>query len=420
MSKEGQKHIVAGIVGNVLEWFDYGIYGYFAVIISANFFPKGDPMVSLILSFMVFGLGFVARPVGGIIFGHLGDKVGRKDMLSITVIMMGASTFIMGLLPTYQSIGIAAPILLTTVRLLQGIACGGEWGNAVSFLGEYAKPNNRSFIVGFSQMGTATGLLLGAFMGWLFNNFMSQEMLYSWGWRIAFLFGLVIAFFGYYMRKGIEETPVFQKTEAVKAPIREVFKNHTGTMIRHFFLACTGHLTYWLIFSYMVTYINVFLKLPMKTGFSLTAITLLAYIITLPFFCIMADKFGRKTIMIVGGGGILILGYPLFSVLAKTTSFGQMAFVVSILAILFAAWNGPIMCLMNELYPTKVRVTGFSIPYQLTSAIFGGTAAMVATWLVSATGNVMAMPIYILAVMAVSLLTLIFFIKETKDVDYDA
>lgn len=420
MSKEANKHVAAGIIGNVLEWFDYGLYGYFAVIISANFFPNDDPMASLILSFMVFGLGFIARPVGGVIFGRLGDKIGRKDMLSLTVIMMGGSTFVMGLLPTYQAIGIAAPILLTTARLIQGIACGGEWGNAVAFLGEYAKPNNRAFIVGFSQMGTATGLLLGALTGWLFNNIMTQEALYSYGWRIAFLLGIVIAFFGYYMRKGIEETPVFQGTEKVEAPVREVFKNHTGTMIRHFFLAATGHLTYWLIFSYMVTYVNVFLKLPMKTGFSLTAVTLLAYIIALPFFCSLADKFGRKPIMMVGGGGILLLGYPLFSVLAKITSFGSMTLVVSILAILFAAWNGPIMSLMNELYPTKVRVTGFSIPYQITSALFGGTAAMVATWLVSATGNVMAMPLYILAVMAMSLFTLIFFIPETKNVDYDA
>jgi MHS family proline/betaine transporter-like MFS transporter len=332
---------------------------------------------------------------------------------------MGISTFIMGILPNYAAIGAAAPVILTIVRLLQGISAGGEWGSAVSFLGEYAKPNNRAFIVSFSQVGSALGLLLGSLTGLLFATVMSQETLVSWGWRIAFLFGIVIAVFGYFLRKGIDETPVFKNAELVRQPIREVFKSHKKSMISQFLLCSGGTITYWLIFSYMPTYISVFLKLPVQTGFSLTALTLIVFIISLPVFGILADKFGRKPLMLISGGCIIVLGYPLFTVLAKTTSFAPMALVVALMAVFFSMLIAPATVLMSELYPAKVRVTGFSIPYQAASACFAGTAAMVATGLINMTGNVMAMPMYLCGTMVVSVATIIFLIPETKDVKYN-
>ena len=231
-----KRAVAAGFIGNVLEWFDYSIYGYFAVAISANFFSSDNEIVSLMLAFMVFGMGFVARPLGAFIFGHLGDKVGRRNTLSITVILMGICTFIMGILPTYEQIGVAAPLILVLVRLGQGISSGGEWGSAVSFLGEYSRNDNRGLIVSFSQVGSALGLLMGALTGMLFSNIMTQETLISYGWRIAFMFGIVIAIFGYLLRKNVDETPVFQNAEVVESPIREAFQNHKGTMIKQFFL----------------------------------------------------------------------------------------------------------------------------------------------------------------------------------------
>ena len=417
--KTSKRAVSAGFIGNVLEWFDYSIYGYFAVAISANFFPGDDPIVSLMLAFMVFGMGFVARPLGAFIFGHLGDKVGRRNTLSITVILMGICTFIMGILPTYNQIGAAAPLILILVRLGQGVSSGGEWGSAVSFLGEYSRNDNRGLIVSFSQVGSALGLLMGALTGMLFSNIMSQETLVTYGWRIAFMFGIVIAIFGYLLRKNVDETPVFQKAEVVESPIKEAFQNHKGTMVKQFFLSSGSFVAYWLILSYMVTYINVFLKLPISTGFSLTAASLVAYAVFLPVFGMASDKFGRKPVMLFGGGGLVLLTYPLFSVLAKTTSYAPMLLVVITLAMFFAAYAGPQTVLMNELYPAKVRVTCFSVPYQIGSAIFAGTCTSVATWLVDKTGNVMAMPMYIIAVMAVTLVTLIFFIPETKDLDYE-
>jgi MHS family proline/betaine transporter-like MFS transporter len=411
--------VVAGFIGNVLEWFDYGIYGYFAVAISHNFFVSDNEIVALLLTFMVFGLGFVVRPIGAFIFGHLGDRLGRKDTLSITVILMGGCTFIMGCLPNYAQIGVAAPIILTIVRLGQGIACGGEWGSAVSFLGEYARKDNRAFIISFSQMGTAIGLLCGASLGMLFSNVMSQEALMGWGWRIPFLFGIVIAAVGYYIRKGVDETPVFKEMEVLANPIKVAFKTHGTTIVKQFFLAGAAHITYWLIFSYMVTYVNVFLKLPLQAGFSLSAIILLTYIVVLPFNGMLADKIGRKPMMIIGGTGLCVFAYPLYSILANASTFGAMALVGIALATMFALWNGSVTCLMNELYPAKIRVTAFSLAYQFSSAVFAGTALMIATWLVDKTGNVMAMPMYIIAAQAMGLIMIVFFIKETMHLNYE-
>jgi len=405
-----------------MEWFDYGIYGYFAVAISTNFFPANDPMVSLILSFMVFGLGFIARPVGGFIFGHFGDRIGRKNTLSATVILMGGSTFIMGILPTYAQIGITAPIILTIVRLLQGIAAGGEWGSAVSFLGEYSKPNRRAFIVSFSQVGSAFGLLLGSLLGLLLSNIFSTDTLNAWGWRPAFILGILIAIFGYYIRRGVDETPVFQNTKEsekyTEKPLVNAFKDHKLGMVTCFLLISGALVTYWLILSFMPTYISQFLKLPMSSGFSLTAITLIVYMIALPISGLLADIFGRKPIMLLGAGGIVVFSYPLFNVLAHTTSYASMAVVVSLLAVIFALFNGPNTVAMSELFPANVRVSGFSVPYQLASAVFAGTALMAATWLINKTGNVMMVPIYMCATMLITLLTTIFLYKETKNISY--
>lgn len=424
--KKQTKHnsyVVAGLIGNVMEWFDYGIYGYFAVAISTNFFPADDPMVSLMLSFLVFGLGFVARPLGGFLFGHFGDKIGRKNALSLTVILMGGSTFIMGLLPTYAQVGIIAPLILTVLRMLQGIAAGGEWGSCVSFLGEYAKPNNRAFIVSFSQVGSALGLLLGSIVGLILSAELSPEAFVSWGWRPAFLFGIVIAVFGYFMRKGVDETPIFQKSKEAdtlsEKPLHDAFKDHKKGMLTVFLLMSGAFVTYWLIFTYMATYISKFLKLPMTTGFSLTAITLIAYMIGLPTSGYLADKFGRKPFMLIGSGGIVLFSYPLFNVLAHTTTYGAMAAVVTLLALIFAMFQGANTVAMSELFPASVRVSGFSIPYQIASAVFAGTAMMAATWLIARTGNVMVVPIYMCATMIITLLTTIFLFKETKDKPYD-
>ncbi|ATW26612.1 MFS transporter [Candidatus Formimonas warabiya] len=415
--------VTSGLVGNIMEWFDYSLYAYFAATISANFFPTEDPLVGLILSFLVFGLGFLARPFGGLVFGHFADKIGRKNTLSATVILMGVSTFAMGILPTYAQVGIAAPILLSLVRMLQGISCGGEWGSAVSFLGEYAKPTNRAFIVSFAQVGIALGLLLGALFGFFLSSVMPKEALDSWGWRIAFLCGIIVALFGYFLRRNVDETPAFkenlQKETITSSPLKEVFRNHKKPMITIFLLCMGGMVTYWLLFTYMATFISKFLKLPVTTGFSLTVVTLIAYSIGLLIFGYLSDRIGRKPFMVAGTAGIVFLGYPLFKILANTTTYWQMALIVSLLAFMFSSFQAANTVAMSELFPTKVRVSGFSVPYQLGAAISGGTAMAVATWLVKVTGNVMSVPVYMCSMLAITFLTVVFLYEETRDKPYE-
>ncbi|WP_371377336.1 MFS transporter [Sporomusa aerivorans] len=410
--------LLAGLIGNILEWFDYALYGFFATAISINFFPAQDALVSLMLSFMVFGLGFCARPLGGFIFGHYADKLGRKNILAATVILMGCSTFIMGVLPGYAQIGLAAPLILTAMRLVQGVAAGGEWGSCVSFLAEYAKPHNRAFIVSFSQVGSAIGLLLGALVGTVLSSWLTQDEVYAWGWRLAFGLGIFVAIIGYYIRKSVEETPLFQEhieTAGTNKPIKEAFQGYKKQMVTVFLLMSGANVTYWLVLNFMSTYISRFLKLSLTTGFTLTIITLMAYMIGLPISGYLADRFGRKPLMLIGSAGIVIGGYPLFMLLAKAGSYGEMASIVFALAFIFALFQGSNTVALSELFPTSVRCSGFSIAYQLSSAIFAGTAMAAVTWLINVTGSVMAVPLYMCGVMVITLLAVIFLYRETKD-----
>jgi MHS family proline/betaine transporter-like MFS transporter len=410
--------ILAGGVGNALEWFDYALYGFFGTVISANFFPREDPLAGLVLTFMVFGLGFVARPVGGFIFGHLGDRLGRKRVLAMTVILMGVSTMGMGLLPSYARLGVLAPIVLTLLRLCQGMAAGGEWGSCVSFLTEYAKPHNRGFIVSWSQVSSAIGLMIGALLGTLLSSSMSHDALYEWGWRIAFWFGIVVAIVGYTIRRTIAETPIFQETAAKdslsKSPLRDCLRGYKKELVTVFFLVGGGNVAYWLILNYMSTYMTQFLKLSMTTGFSLNSWILLVYMVALPICGWFTDQIGRKWMMIIGGGGVTFLSYPLFQLLAHASGFGEMAAIVAVLSIFFAAFITGLTVGVSEIFPTAVRCSGFAIAYQMATAVFGGTVMFTVTWLYRATGNVMSMPIYMSSVMFLSFLAAVFLFPETK------
>ncbi|MDR1236704.1 MAG: MFS transporter [Propionibacteriaceae bacterium] len=419
-------YVIAGISGNILEWFDFGIYSYFAVAIAANFFPKNDdPIVALMNTFMVFGLGFLARPIGGFLFGHFGDRIGRKNTLSITVVLMGVSTFAIGCLPSYSQVGVASTMILVVLRVCQGISAGGEWGNVISFLGEFSKPGNRGFIVSFSQVGSAVGLLIGSLLGLLLSTTMAPEDLNGWGWRVPFLLGIAIAVFGWFMRRSVDETPVFKEKqenqELVAIPMVEAFRSHWKTMIAVFLVTAGGFTAYWLILSYMPTYFQTFLDTSPQDAYLLSSLTLVGYGIILPISGILADKYGRKPIMLIGAIGIIVLSYPIVSVLASTNILGLRILMVMMLAMIYGLMNSAFTSAMPESFPAKVRVSGVSIPYNLGSALFGGTCSYVATWLISSNdNNPMMLPIYIIIMMCVSLLSLIFLIKETVHKDYSA
>ena len=411
------KAVLAGSVGNALEWFDYGLYGYFAAIISSQFFPSKDPVTALMLTFIVFGVGFVMRPIGGLIFGHYADRVGRRNALTWTVILMGISTFAIGCLPTYAQVGILAPVLLATCRLLQGVSTGGEWGSCMSFLAEYSTPHNRGFIVSWSQFSIAVGLLLGSGSGALLSSLLSPEAMNAWGWRLPFWSGMLIAMYGFYVRRKVDETPVFKQCEEnhtlAQTPLMDVLKNYRRETILSFGIVIGWTISYWIIMAYMPTYISKVLKFPLAVGLSYNTFLIIVFMIAIPFTGILADKVGRKPVMIGAALGFIILGYPLFYVLSTTQNPVVLLSVMAVLAILEALVCGGATVAMTEIFPTNVRCSAIAIGYNIAVACFGGTAPFVSTWLISTTGNNLAPTYYLIAGSAVSLLVLIFMAKET-------
>ncbi|QDR81722.1 MFS transporter [Sporomusa termitida] len=413
------KAVLAGSIGNALEWFDYGLYGYFASIISSQFFSSQDPVTALMLAFIVFGVGFVMRPVGGLIFGHYADRVGRRNVLTWTVMLMGVSTFIVGILPTYAQVGVLAPILLAVCRLLQGISTGGEWGSCMSFLAEYATPYNRGFIVSWSQFSIAVGLLLGSGSGAILSSLLSPEDMNAWGWRLPFLSGILIAAYGLYIRRKIDETPVFKGCEdaqaLVQTPLKTVFKHYKRETILSFGIVIGWTISYWIIMAYMPTYISKVLKFPLSVGLSFNTFLIIIFMIAIPFTGMLADKVGRKPVMMGAALGLIVLGYPVFYLLSTTESSVMFLAGLVVLAVLEAMICGGATVYMTEIFPTNIRCSAIAVGYNIAVACFGGTAPFVSTWLISVTGSNLAPTYYLIAGAMVTLLVLVLLAEETHN-----
>ncbi len=412
------KAVLGGSVGSTLEWFDYGLYAYFASIISVNFFPSKDALTSLMLAFIVYGVGFVLRPLGGIFFGRYGDKVGRIKVLAVTVTLMGVATTCIGILPTFNQIGVAAPVLLVICRLLQGFACGGEWGTCNSYLAEYANPKNRGFIVSWSQFSQTLGLLGGSLTGVFLSAILSKEAMTSWGWRIPFILGILIAGFGFFIRRKMEETPVYQQAEANNAlcesPLTEIAKHYKREIIITIGLILGSAVVYHVVMSFMPAFITQILKFPLGTGFQINSIMLIVFMICAPFVGILTDKFGRKLIMLIGSGGMLLFAYPVFYLMSITKSIGVMISMVIVLALFNALMIVSITIAVTEVFPTKVRCTGMGTFYNLTIGCFGGTAPFIVTWLIKFTGKPIAVVYYLIPGMLITFLIMAFLTRETR------
>jgi len=411
------KAIVAGSIGNALEWFDYGLYGYFSSVIATLFFPSQDPLTSLMMTFIVFGVGFVMRPIGGMIFGHYADKAGRSKALSATVMLMGVSTFAIGCLPTYSQIGVAAPILLALCRLVQGISTGGEWGSCMSFLAEYGRSDNRGFIVSWSQFSIAVGLLMGSALGTVLTAALSQESLYAWGWRIPFWTGLLIAIFGLYVRSKVEETPKYKEVElsngVADMPVVELFKKYRYETLVNIGVVIGWTISYWIIMAYMPTYISKVLQYPLWVGMSFNSVLLIIFMIAIPFAGMLADRIGRRPVMLIATAGFILFSYPLFYLMSTVKTAGVLFFVLLVLALLQALLCGGATVYIPEIFPTHIRCSAIGVGYNFAVAAFGGTAPFVATWLISATGNPLAPIFYLIAGSTLTFLVVLFMAKET-------
>ncbi|HEX2944013.1 MAG TPA: MFS transporter [Rhodopila sp.] len=407
--------IVAGVVGNVLEWYDFAVYGYFVPVISHLFFPAATPIVSLLLTFSVFGVGFVMRPIGSILFGHYGDTHGRKQALSAVILLMAVSTFVVGLLPTYQSIGVAAPLLLVLARLAQGLSGGGEWGGAAAYLVEFAPPNRRGYIGSWQQFSVGAGFLLGSLTAALLNSALSSEALSAWGWRVPFLLGILLGGVGAYLRLQLDDTPKFAELEGqghvAGLPIREALTTHLKPTLLAAGITLHNTVAYYAVLIYMTSWLTTAVKMPRSSALWIGTICLVIFVSLVPMMGALSDRVGRKPMLITSCIGYLVLTYPVFW-MASSGSVAWAFIGQALLVIFLACYAGAGPAIYCELFPTRVRYTALSVGYNIPVAIFGGFAPFIATWLIHATGSILAPVYYVMAAAAATLVTM-FFIKET-------
>src|SRR5688572_30331166 len=391
--------VTAGVIGNVLEWYDFAVYGFFAPILAAQFFPTGNRTTSLLAAFGTFAVGFLMRPVGAALFGHIGDRYGRARALLLSVALMAVPTVLMGLLPTYATIGIAAPLLLVLLRMCQGVAVGGEFTSSIVFLAENAPARRRGFFASFAMFGATTGTMLGSAVGGLLTNALSPEALATWGWRAAFVSGIAVAVVGVVIRRGMFDSP---GPASVASPLKVAFRDHRRQVLRVLGLNLASAATYYTLFVYAATWVAQTTAIPRARALDITTLTILTFLVVLPIAAWLSDRIGRKIVLLFGMAACLVGAYPLLTLMhagnALTTAAAQMTFG-ALLAMQMAA----IPATMCELFPHGVRVSAVSVGYGLAYALFGGTAPTVALWLIGRTGNDVAFAWYLMALSAISI-----------------
>ena len=409
--------VLAGGVGNMLEWYDFGVYGFLAVQISAVFFP--GQAAALLLTFATFGVGFLMRPVGAIVFGHYGDRLGRRRMLILTVGLMGGATFLMGVLPGYSAIGIWAPLILVVLRLAQGFSGGGEYAGVNAFLIEYAPSTRRGFITSFQQFSIVLSLVLGAVFAYLLSTFMSHGALFSWGWRLPFLVGILPALVGIYLRLRVAESPAFTalevKHEVARTPLLDLFVSHWPNILRAAGFTVVWTVAFYIFLSYLPTYLITYAKFSPSFAFLVTVVELVFLAALVPVFGRLSDTVGRKKLLLLSCTLLFVLPYPAF-LLLDTRSVAAVFVVVLALGSSIALFSGAGPAALSELFPARVRYSGIGIPYNIATAIFGGFAASIATLLIGATGDRLAPTFYVMAAAIVSFATIATFRESSRDV----
>jgi len=400
----------AAVIGNVLEWYDFAVYAYLAAIIGKNFFPSGDEVTQLLAAFAVFGVGFVVRPLGGIVIGWIGDHKGRKISLLLTIFFMAVATVLIGVIPSYATIGVAAPALIVLARLLQGFSAGGEWGGSTAFIVEWAPAERRGFIGSLQQSSVAAGFLLGSGITALTNTLLSAADVESWGWRIPFLLGGLILPVGIYMRRRVEETPAFRRTQQEAGPT-----DATPPLLlaaRAFGFTILWTVSYYIMLSYMPTFTQKYAHLGRAEALWSNTIGLLVLVAAVPLMGLLSDRYGRKPLLLACCLSFIILPYPLFLLMLSGAGLGTIIGIQILFGLMISLFSGPGPAAIAEIFPTKVRSTWMSTGYSLAVAIFGGFAPYIATWLIETTGSPIAPTYYLIAAAIVST-AVIFNLRET-------
>ncbi|MFP7493024.1 MFS transporter [Terribacillus saccharophilus] len=419
---QAKKSVFATGVGNAMEWFDFGLYSYLAVIISQNFFSAvQNDQLKLVFTFATFAIAFLMRPLGGIIFGKIGDKSGRKVVLTTTIILMAFSTLLIGLLPTYDQIGIWAPILLLVARVIQGFSTGGEYAGAMVYIAESSPDNKRNILGSGLEIGTLTGYILASLVASILFVALSDEQMASWGWRIPFLLGLPLGLVGMYLRKSLEESPIYENeilnNESNEEPEEESFwsilKNHKKDIIVCFTAVSFFNVTNYMLLSYMPSYLDEVIGLSSTTGTILITCVMIIMVPLTLMFGKLSDKIGNKTVFLIGLGGLTLLSALAFHFI----NMNGLIFIsigILILGVLLATYEGSIPGSLPTMFYTDIRYRTLSITFNVAVSVFGGTAPLVNTWLVHQTGNNLAPAWYLTIVSIIGFLVILFFFKSTS------
>jgi len=404
-ARQRRKVIAAGVTGNVLEWYDFAVYGFFAPIIGRLFFPSDDPTVSLIASFGAFAAGFLMRPIGGIIFGFIGDKIGRKRALVLSVLLMAIPSGMIGILPDHATIGVSAAVLMVLMRMLQGMAVGGEYTSSIVYLAEHAPSKRRGFFTSWTLVGAVGGILLGSGVGALLSNLLSAEAVSDWGWRIAFLSGIAVGVVGLLIRRHLPEMPKTESNDSAN-PVIDAFRTEWRAVTQVIGINIFNAVGFYLMFVYAVTWLIKEVKVPRSDALDINSLSLAVLLVLVPVFGALSDKVGRKALLLFGSGGAVLLGYPLI-VLMHHVDFmmimvGQIGF-----AILLAAYLSAIPATLTEMFPSRVRVSALSVGYNIGLAIFGGTTPLVATWIIERSHDDLSIAWYLIFGAAISFLFIV-------------
>jgi MHS family proline/betaine transporter-like MFS transporter len=414
-----KKVVIAGMIGNGLEWYDYALYGQVAWLLGRLFFPSDDATVQLLATFGVFAAGFFARPIGAVFFGWLGDTYGRKTALVTAVLMMAIPTGLIGVLPTYAEIGILAPILLTIIRLMQGLSLGGEFSGSITYIVEHAPPHRRGLAGVASLVSLILGFLLGLLVVRGMMAYFGEAAFEAWAWRLPFIIGIVIGLVGFYIRSHCCESPTFEQAKAAghisKTPVRQAFAEHPWEMLKGFGMYMTVTMPFYLTTIYFISFSHVHLGISTEQALNLSIYNMLALLFIKPISAWASDYIGRRRIMMATALLMCAAVYPLFSFFEPGAPLMTIALVQLAFAAILAVYVGPVAAVLVELFPTSVRFTGMAISYNLAAALFGGTAPFVCEWLIKVTGSNAAIAWYVMACNAVSLVALYFYKDRYKE-----
>ncbi|MBP1156233.1 MULTISPECIES: MFS transporter [unclassified Paenibacillus] len=419
--KKANRALLASMVGSSIEWFDFFLYGSMAALVfNKLYFPSEDPVVGLLLAYLSFGLSFFIRPLGGIVFSHIGDKIGRKKTLMLTLMLMGGATVLIGLLPDYNAIGIWAPIILVFLRLCQGLGIGGEWGGSVLLAVEYSSKKNRGFYGSIPQLGVPVGMLLGTVAISLLSQ-LPEEQFLSWGWRLPFILSAVLIVVGLWIRKGIDETPVFQEAkesgDIAKVPLVDTIRYHWKSVLITAGAKFVETSPYYIFATFVIAYATGYLGYETVTVLNAVAIANLVTIFMIPFMGKLSDKVGRKPLYIGGTIAMLLFAFPYFYLISLQSALWLTVATVIAIGIIWAPLEAVMGTMFSEIFSTNIRYTGISVGNQLGAAVFGGTTPMVALALLNAFNDSwVPIALYIILACVISLISLLA-IREGKNVD---